>query len=50
MASRILRKINVKQMALGAIALSAVLVMPKIGDTVSKAYATVRAKIGGTAV
>lgn len=44
---KILRKCNFKQMALGAIALTGLMVIPKIGDAISNAVATVRNKVAG---
>lgn len=41
------KKFDVKQMALGAVALAVVIMLPKIGDTVSSALGTVRNKISG---
>lgn len=47
MAGVVVKRMNPKQMAMGAIALVVVMMIPKVGDLISNAIGTVRTKIGG---
>ncbi len=50
MASRIFRRLNVKQIALGAVALATVMMIPKVGDVVSGSIGKVRSKLSGSSI
>ena len=47
MAGVVVKKINAKQVAIGAVATMILMCIPKVGDMLSNALATVRTKIGG---
>ena len=47
--TKMLRKCNVKQMALGALALTALMLIPKVSDPLYKGVTVLRNKVAGRA-